>query len=532
MAKASRSLDDAIRCLPGFDPFALASGFEFCAAEAWRWIDFIEQYCTFSQGKKKKQPFVLETWQKGVIANLFGWLDPSGLRRFREGLIYIPRKNGKSEMLAAIVCASLFLDAEPGAQLFSAASKRDQTKYVFEPVRQMITAHKSLRKLARDYRYDIRVEDRVYRAISSDALGEHGGSTHLAVIDELHAQPDRELVDVLETSMLERQQPLLLSITTADYARPSICNEKLSYAENVRDGVFEDPRFLPAIYCAAREDDPFDPRTWRKANPNLGVSYEEEKLRALAEKARRVPAFLNTFLRLNLNVVTDADVAWIPLHEWDACGAAPVALDELAGRECYAGLDLSTTTDLTALALVFPDGLSGIDVLMRFWVPEENAHRREQRDRVPYLDWIRRGQITATPGETVDYDRVRSDILSLDAVFDLRSIAVDRWQANQMMTQLQGEGLEVYKHGQGFASMALPCRELERLVYSRALRHGGHPVLRWMAGNTMVRVDPAGNQKPDKQKSTERIDGIVALLMAIGAWQATADDSQPRLIVG
>ena len=269
------------------------------------------------------------------------------------------------------------------------------------------------------------VKDRVYKSISREATSEHGGSTHFAVVDELHAQPDRDLVDVLYTSTIKRDNPLILYVTTSDFERPgSICNEKHEYGCKVRDGIIEDPSFLPAIFEATLQDDWKSPETWRKANPNLSVSIRESDLAKLCQKAQDIPGFLNTFLRLHLNVRTQSDVRWLSLEQWDN-SEGPVSPADLDGRACWCGLDLSTTTDLSAFAMVFPREGSGYDALVKFWVPEERARQREKRDRVPYLQWIREGWIKATPGDSVDYDIIRADINELRERYDIREIAAD-----------------------------------------------------------------------------------------------------------
>jgi phage terminase large subunit-like protein len=364
----------------------------------------------------------------------------------------------------------------------------------------------------------VREADRSFlRCVSADADNKHGGNTHLAIIDELHVQPDRDLVDVFQTSMASanRAQPLLILITTADFERASICNEKHDYASKVRDGVIDDPSFLPVIYEAARDEPWDDEATWRRANPNLGVSVSLEYLQRECKKAKEVPAYENTFRRLHLNQKTETDVRAIPMDRWDECGRIPVSARELEGAACYGGLDLSTTTDLSAFVLLFP-GEEGYQVLPYFWAPREGARTRERRDRVPYEQWIKAGLITATEGDVIDYDVIRRDVNDLAQRFRITEVAADRWNATQILTQLAGDGLEVVSFGQGYQSMTAPTKELLALVTSRRLAHGGHPVLRWMASNMATESDAAGNLKPSKKKSTERIDGMVALIMALG----------------
>jgi len=306
--------------------------------------------------------------------------------------------------------------------------------------------------------------------------------------------------------------------------RHSLCWELYDYACKVRDGIIDAPAFLPVVYEAAADDDWKSPATWRKAHPGLGVSVKEEYFAAECEKAAQLPSYENTFKRLLLNIWTEQDTRWMPMDKWDACGEP---LPDLTGRACWAGLDLSTTTDITALVLAFPVG-SKVHLLPFFWVPREGIHKRARRDRVPYDVWQREGYIEATDGSVIDYDVIRKRINELAERFQIKEIAIDRWNATQLATQLAGDGFEMVGFGQGFASMSSPTKELERRVLGGELNHGKNPVLRWMASNVSVTQDPAGNVKPDKAKSTERIDGIVAALMALGR-AMEADEEKPSV---
>jgi phage terminase large subunit-like protein len=280
----------------------------------------------------------------------------------------------------------------------------------------------------------------------------------------------------------------------------------------VRDGVIDDPAFLPVIYEAGQDDDWKAPATWRKAHPGLGVSVKEEFFESECAKAQHLPAFENTFRRLYLNQWTEQADRWISLDCWDANDAP---LPDLEGRECFAGLDLASTTDIAAFVLVFPVG-GRVYMVPHFWIPADGMKRRIERDRVPYDLWRQQGHVEVTDGATIDYDVIRTKINALGERYRIRDIAIDRWNATQIATQLTGDGFEVYGFGQGMASMSGPMKELERLLLAGAIGHGGHPVLRWMASNMAARQDEAGNIKPDRTKSTNRIDGIVAAIMGIG----------------
>lgn len=499
--------------------------FWFDEAAADRAVAFFERVLTHTKGEWAGQPLQLSKWQADeIIRPLFGWKRADGTRRFRTTYIQIPRKAGKSTLAAGIALYLLLADGEPGAEVYSAAADRDQAAIVFEMARQMADASPHIRKRVQMFKRAMTVPATAssYKVLSSEAYTKHGLSAHGIVVDEVHALPDRELWDVLTTSTGARRQPLTVAITTAGFDRHSLCFELYDYACKVRDRIIDAPAFLPVIYEAGRDDDWTSPQTWRKAHPGLGISVKEEYFAAECEKAKQLPSYENTFKRLLLNVWTEQETRWLPMDKWDACADA---LPDLAGRTCYAGLDLSTTTDITALVLAFPIG-STVHLLPFFWVPKENIHKRARRDRVPYDVWSREGLIEATDGDVIDYDVIRKRVNELGQKYRIAEVAIDRWNATQLATQLKGDGFEVIGFGQGFASMAAPTKELERRVIGREVNHGGNPVLRWMASNVSVNTDPAGNLKPDKAKSTERIDGIVATLMALGR-AMEADEEKP-----
>lgn len=513
-----------LRRIPGYDPIATAGRCTFDAATAQAALDFFPAYLKHVKGEKGGAPFTLEPWQAAIVANLFGWKRPDGTRRYRELFLFVPRKNGKTPLSAGLVLLTLFCDPEPGAEIYSAAADRDQASLVFAHAKGMVLQDPELSQKAQIYETarSIVLDDRQssYKVISADANTKHGFNSHLVIVDELHAQPSRELVDVLATSTGARRQPLIVYTTTSDYERPSICNEKYDYAAKVRDGIIEDPNFLPVIYEASRDDDYTSPKVWAACNPNLGVSLSREYVAAACKRAQETPSFLNTFLRLHLNIKTEQDVRWLDMAAWDG-GGAPLDPAELEGRPCWGGVDLASTSDLCALVLFFPDDDNS--ALAYFWVPEDTARIRDRRSRVPYLTWAREGALRLTEGNVADYDVIREDINALGARYDIQEIAIDRWNSTHLQTQLQGDGFDIVQFGQGFASMSAPAKELERLVQSNGLRHGGQPVLRWCASNVMVETDAAGNLKPSKKRSAEKIDGIVALVMAIGRAQVRAE---------
>jgi phage terminase large subunit-like protein len=530
----ARQLKALMLLVPGYDPHADAAGCKFDNAAAVKALKFIESELRHVEGRVAGKLFRLEDWQRAIVVNLFGWKrkDATGrwVRRYREAFIFVARKNGKSPLAAAIALYCLFEDNEPGAQIVCAAAKRDQAALLFRHARGMVQQSPRLTVLSQIFagvgqRSIVLKEDAAsgFKVISADAGTEHGANLSAAIIDELHAQPNRDLVDVIQTSMASanRAQPLLVHVTTADFARESICNEKHDYACKVRDGIITDSAFLPVIFEAPQDSDWTLPETWAMANPNLGVSVSLDYLERECSRAQETPTFENSYKRLHLNMRTETDVRWLQMDKWDEGGDPdPLAwrtetMELLAGALCTGGLDLSTAIDVTAFVLSFDrDGV--ITLLPFFWIPESNARKREHRDRVPYITWARQGFLKMTSGDVVDYDVVRADINELAKTFNIRRIARDRWNASQITNQLMGDGLEMVDCGQGFASMSDPSKELEKLIIGCQLRHGSNPVLRWMASNTAAETDAAGNIKPSKKKSTERIDGIVAAVMAIG----------------
>ncbi len=515
---ATSTLADVIRLVPGYDPYAAAGDCRFDEEAALHVIGFFHDCLVHVKGEKAGEPFILEPWQQAIVANLFGWKRPDGTRRYREAFVFVARKNGKSSMAAGLALYMLFCDGEPGAEIYSAAAERDQAALVFDVAKRMVLAEPVLSTACRVYQKAITIESMgsSYKAISADANTKHGYNTHCAVIDELHAQRTRELVDVLMTSTGARRQPLIVHLTTSDFERESICNEKHDYACKVRDGIIEDSSFLPVIYEASIDDEWDDPEVWRKANPNLGVSVSEEYIAHECQRAQETPTFENTFKRLHLNIKTEQDVRWIRMADWDGC-ATPVDAGALKRRQCWGGLDLATISDLAAFVLVFPNDDGRYDVLPFFWCPRDNAHQRERRDRVPYLTWARQGLIELTPGNSIDYRHIRRRVNELGEKYRIVDIGYDPYNASHLATELgEEDGFELVQFRQGYLSMNEPTKELERLVINGQINHGGHAVLRWMAGNVTVKMDPAGNIKPDKQRSSEKIDGVVALIMAIG----------------
>lgn len=475
-----------------------------------------------SKGEWGGQRFVLEPWQMFIVGCIFGWKHLDGRRRFRRSYVEIPRKNGKSTISAGIGLYLLVADGEPGAEVYSAATKKDQAMITHSEAVRMVKASPSLRRRVGVRVNNLHVEatNSRYSPLSADANTMDGLNVHAAIIDELHAHPTRKIVDVLDTATGARRQPLIFEITTAGWDRLTVCWQHHEYSRQVVEGLVTDDTWFAYVAGADLGDDWQDEATWAKANPNLGVSVSLDDLRAKAKRARQIPDEQNAFKRLHLDIWTEQAERWLDLDDWTA-SAGPVAYDELpgrlAGRRCYAGLDLSSTEDIAALVLVFADDAEpvGYDVLCWFWVPEETVRRRTERGNVPYSRWVEEGLITATAGNVIDYDIIEATIAGLADLYEIKELAYDPWNALALITRLQGRGLEVIPIRQGFASLSAPTKHLQALTLGTRLHHGNNPVLTWMAGNMAVVSDPAGNIKPAKDKSSEKIDGMAALVNAV-----------------
>jgi len=490
---------------------------------------------THTKGPFAGQTFKLRPWQeKQIIRPLFSINKATGLRQYRTCLLMMPRKNGKTELCAALAIDGLLFDGEIGAEVYSAANDKDQAALCFNVAAQMIRNDPELYAACEIIDSQKRIVHRktgsVYRAISAEAYSKHGLNASRVIYDELHAAPTRDLWDVLASSTGARAQPLVIAISTAGYDRHSILWELYSHAKNVQATPAIDPTFLPVIWESPVEADWRDETTWRQANPALGDFRSLEELRVACARAEAIPAQENTFRRLYLNQWTEQESRWIALDAWDAC---QVAIDPatLVGRRCYVGLDLSTTTDLTAAVAVFPDEEgAGCTVLASFFCPAEGIQNRTLRDRVPYDEWARRGVLTATPGKTVDYERVRAHLNDWRDLYNLRMVAFDPWNATDLVSRLeQVDGFTCVKMRQGKATLSAPSKALEMAILNQTIRHDGHPILRWNIQNASVDTDNAGNIQPSKSKSTERIDGVYALVMALDAMHRDQAPPEPEI---
>ena len=499
-----------------------ANGWGFSENYAQHAIDFIEQL-EHSTGDYAGKPFKLEGWQAFIVWNLFGFLNPDGSRRFTRAYVEVPRKNGKSTFSSAVMLYGLIADGESAAQIYSAATKLEQAMMVFgESVRVCqnvgwLRDELSVNNSTNNRR--IVYGQSIYRPLEWSPDKQDGLNTHFAVIDEYHAHPNDGLYNVLRNSMGARRQPLLFTITTAGFNRESPCYKHRNYCASVLSGAIKDDALFSVIYTLDEGDDWTDSKNWAKANPNWGVSvYPRQLEQALTEAKEFVHKEVEFKTKL-LNVWTDTALTWITDSVWMDCTEE----GEVDGI-CYGGLDLASTGDFCAFSLYFPEYSA---IRTWYFLPSEAAYRRKDAAGASIRQWIADGQIIATDGNVTDYSYIKAKIIELAQQYDIKDIAFDRFNASQLVIDLQNEGLQMFPFGQGFISMSSPTKELERLVKDAQLKHDGNPVTRWMMGNILLKSDPAGNIKIDKAKSGDKVDGPVSIVMALGtAMQDAAKEKE------
>ena len=470
------------------------------------------------EGKGAGKSWELLPWQEyEVVRPLFGYRRADGSRLYRTVWVEVPRKNAKTTLAAGLALYALVADGEAAPQVIIGARDRQQARLCFDLARKMVQASPALSKRCRAVRSYIEhpKSGGVIRTVSADAAGQHGLSASFVIVDEVHAHRDRELWDVLATSTGARAQPVVMGITTAGVYDPhSIAWELHTYAERVAAGELTDPYFLGVVYGAEPEEDYTDPDVWRRVNPSLGYAISEDYLREEVARCAVSPARQTTFRQLHLNVWTSEVSRWIDPAAWDANGGPlrPIVPGEV---RAYAGLDLSSTTDVSAFVVVRPHEDGTFDVHPHFWLPSADILERERRDRLPYREWAAAGFLTFTDGNIVDYAAIRNRVVDLADEFGGFTVGYDPWNATGIVTELMGAGLTCVPVRQGFATLSSPTKELERLILGEKVRHAGNPVLKAHVGAALVQSDAAGNVKPDKGKSSARIDGVVALVMAL-----------------
>lgn len=527
-------------------------------------VDFFPRHLVFTKGEWAGRPFMLADWEIGdIVRPAFGWKRRDGTRRYRRVAVWIPRKNGKSELAAGMGHILLLGDGEPGAEVYSIATNKDQASIVFNLASQMLAGSPTLGEHLEAFKDSIFCPElqAVFRPLAGLPKGRHGLNMSGMIGDELHEWENDRLYQFVHQSSAARRQPLEFLISSAG-EMTGFGWEFYQYCEAVLAGDVEDPGLLVVIYQADAERDRRDPNYWkteeaaRAANPNYGISPKAEYLAEERRKAERLPRLENDYKRYHLGLWVEQAARWLPMDAWHDCGQAPALRPELRaaaeedrpvaddtarqmmapdknrrwrdlagkmkGREAYAGIDLASTTDLAAFVLTFaPEQAGGLwTIVPRFYCPEVSIKLRSKRDKVPYEHWSQTGALIATPGNVIDYAFIRRDVMAACESHRVKKIAIDRWNATQMSTELIAEGLDVEGYGQGFVSMSAPSKQFEALILSRQVDHGGHPVLAFNARSVAVEMDAAENIKPSKKHSRERIDGIVAALMAMGVAMA------------
>lgn len=500
-------------------PFMLPTS-HYDKAKADRAVAFIQNLC-HTKGKWAGKKFLLLPWQEQIVRDIFGIVKANGKRQFLTAYVEIPKKQGKSELAAAIALYLLYADGEASAEVYGAACDRNQASIVFDVAKQMVLMSPALNKRSKITAATKRIVNYsnagFYQVLSAETGTKHGLNVSGLVFDEIHAQPNRRLYDVLTKGSGDaREQPLFFIITTAGTDKQSICYELHSKALDIMAGRKKDVSFYPVVYGLTDADDWNEEANWYKANPSLGHTIAIDRVREAYKNALENPAEENVFKQLRLNIWTNSTVVWIPEHIYER-GNLPIDIPSLAGRDCYAGLDLSSTSDITALVLVFPPRVEDEKyiVLPFFWLPEETLDLRCRRDHVLYDVWEQQDFIQTTEGNVIHYGFIEKFIEQLGETYHIKEIAYDRWNATQMVQNLEDMGFLMVPFGQGFKDMSPPSKELYKLLMEGNINHGGNPVLKWMAQNVVMEQDPAGNIKPTKAKSVEKIDGIVALIMGL-----------------
>jgi phage terminase large subunit-like protein len=490
-------------------------------------VNFFQRILRHTKGAFANDPFLLLPWEKDIIGDIFGMLDDDGNRLYQTAYVEVPKKNGKSELAAGIALLCLVADDEPGAEVYSAAAAKEQAGLVFRVAASMVEKSPLLSKELRVIRSTKTIvkrndPDSFYRAISADGDLQDGINPHCVIADELHRWKVGKALDlweILERGNIARRQPLTFAITTAGIQDESpLCWRYHEYARQVKEGIFEDKHFYGRIYGAEPTEDWTKPATWIKANPSHeanGGFLKASSLEKLYEKAVNDPQQATEFKRFHLNVWGQAENRAIDMRQWALCGGELRALVE---RPCYAGVDLSSTTDLTSLALAFPAEDGSYDFLVYFWMPADSIRERERRDKVPYAEWVRKGLIEATPGNVVDYRKVKEKLRWARECFELRDVGFDPWNSRQVSVELGDEGFQCVEVPQGFRSISEPTKKLLELITSGNCRHGGNEVLRWNADCLSLKSDGNDNirpSKPNRMTSSKRIDGMVAIVIAL-----------------
>ena len=513
------------------DKRAVLEGCYFDQASADHVCNFFEIFLRHSVGEWTGKPFELQAWQREWLSPVFGWKLPTGYRRFRESYCEIAKKNGKSALASGLALYGLL--EEEGAQVRCGALNSEQAHVVFDECARMVRASPDLADLLDVWESKNSIvypeANSKLKAMSADADSKDGGNLNLAILDEVHHYKNTKIYDMMKYAGRARKQPLLLSITTAGYDKNSLCWSLHKRATDILEGKDDDIRFFPVIFAADKDkDDLDDPATWRKANPSLGVIFSEADFAADFAEAKKIPGRINNFLRLSLNIWTESMTRWLDVEQWDAAreDIDPEALEQ---KTCFAAIDCSTVKDLTSIALAFVVA-DTVRIVNHFFMPADTARERSERDGVPYLEWIEQGWMIETPGNATDFKAIREKLELLARDHEILMVGLDPWNAAQLGQDLDEAGFEVIEVRQGYKTLSPPSKELERRLLAGTVKHDGNPVMRWCVQNAATENDAAGNIKPSKAASTERIDGVVAAVMALGLAVANPESTGPKII--
>lgn len=507
--------------------WATSGPYVFDEEEAGEWCEFAEEL-PHIKGPLAGQNIRLEGWQCFILTTVFGWRKRStGTRRFRRVYIEVPRGNAKSTLSSGVGLKAAFADGEGGAEVYSAATTRDQARIVFKDAQAMARRRP---ELCRELGVEVLAHDIVqsstaskFTALASDSNSLDGLNIHFAAVDELHAHKTREVYDVLETGTGKRPQSMLWSITTAGSDRAGICYELRTYTTKVLSGVIEDESLFGIVYTIDDGDDWTDESSWRKANPNWGVSVQPDVVAQLAAKAMQMPAAQANFKTKHLDVWVNADQAWMDMRAWDRCADPELTLEQFAGETCYVGLDLASKTDIAARVVVFPkviDGQAHYYLFGRYFLPEQaiDDGRNSQ-----YRGWATQDLVTVTPGDVLDFQAVEDDVLAISSAHQVAEVAYDPWQATQLAQRLQANGATTVEFRNTVGNFSAPMKELDALARSGRLHHNGDPVLTWMVSNVVCHTDAKENIYPRKERPENKIDGVIAAITALGRAMVAQD---------
>lgn len=503
------------------DEVAISEGCYFDQDEADHICDFFESFLKLTTGRKAGEPFILLDWQRDFLSRLNGWRRPDGFRRFRRAFVGISKKNGKSQLASGLALYFGIADGEHQPEIAMAASSREQANIMFRESKNMVKGSPSIDDVCNVIdsrkRIELPSQSGYIMVISSEASTSEGMNCSLVLQDETHVWYGRELRDSLKYAIIARNHGLIASMTTAGNDKESFCYEDWVYSQNVIKGDIIDTELLPIVYTAEGLDLD-DPASWYAANPSLGVALSEKEFKSSMEEAKQSPVNWQSFQRYRLGIWSDSCSAWLDMVKWDKCHDPILDVAGLDGLECYGGMDLSHKKDLTSFTLFFPERNA---ILCWAWTTRYQVNHRKEKNKASYLQFIEDGELIVLDGDTIDEDFVFHKVLELREKYDIRSVAYDPWGCQHLALKLEEEGVDMASFRQGFASMSEPTKKLEELVLNEKLEHFGNGLLRWCASNAVVREDPAGNIKPDKEKSNEKIDALVSAVLSVGLAQVS-----------